>query len=368
MVGLDAAADCMRSLAVKAETMTVRLAGEDLARVSLLSRAEYVRQIRPHLPAEAFRASPRKLWGVAVHSILMLAAVYAIVSIQPWWARLLLAIAGGHSLACLAFFGHDLSHGSVVRLRGVKYALELWVWGLRLMPPTVWRRLHNQVHHAHSNTPLDCDRRALAPEAPRWVRAIGQTLTPFDNPIKWNPFVAFSFVGYTIGHVATAFLPGREHGRSGPYRVAYLRRQRLWIALEIVVIAAWQAGLFALTGFNVATYAWCAIAPLVVSSAVIMAYIFTNHHANAITECEDPLLGTTSVHLPSAIDWLHAHFSYHTEHHLFPSIDSTYYPLVSRLLAEKFPERYNRSSFTAVWRVLWQLPFVGEVEPTPGVR
>jgi len=339
------------------------ISGAVLARLRLMGRAEYVRALRPHLPAEAFRAQPRKLLVITVHSAIFLAGVLAITQIQAWQWRLPLALIAGHSLACLAFLGHDLSHGSVVRSRRLVYALELWVWGLRLMPPTVWRRVHNQVHHAHSNTPLDCDRRALAPEASLWVRAIGKSITPYGNPVRWNPLLVVAFVGYTAGQVVTAFLPGRRWDEPGPYRVPYRWRQRAWIAMELLVIAAMQAGLLALARFDLATYLWCAAAPLVVSSAITMAYIFTNHHSNVITESEDTLLGSTSVVVPRWIDGLHSHFSYHTEHHLFPGMNSDHYPRVSRLLQEKFPDRYQRVSFGDVWRRLWRLPFVATVAP-----
>ncbi|MBY0527103.1 MAG: fatty acid desaturase [Gemmataceae bacterium] len=341
--------------------MTAKHNGEDLASFGLMSRGAYVQAIRPLLPAEAFQTCPGKLWGVAIHSVLFFAGIVAIAHVEVWWLRLLLGIAVGHSLACLAFFGHDLSHSSVVRSRSIKYALEVWVWGLRLMPATVWRRLHNQVHHANSNTPNDTDRHCFPSELNWWMRALGYTFTPFKNPVRWSPLVLLAFVAYTLGNTVTAFLPGRNWRHNGPYRVAFLAKQRLRILFEVLMIVVFQLGIFALAGFDLATYAWCYLPALAVSSGLTMMYIFTNHYLNIITEVEDPLLGTTSVAVPKAIDWLHAHFSYHTEHHLFPSLNSSYYPLVCRLLMEKFPDRYNRIGLGAAWRQLWHMPFDGEV-------
>ena len=53
------------------------------------------------------------------------------------------------------------------------------------------------------------------------------------------------------------------------------------------------------------------------------------------------------------MDWLHDNFSYHTEHHVFPSMNPKFYPEVSRLLQEHFPERYNRIPLREAWRRLW---------------
>jgi fatty acid desaturase len=71
-------------------------------------------------------------------------------------------------------------------------------------------------------------------------------------------------------------------------------------------------------------------------------YVFTNHFANAVLDSADPLAGTTSVIVSPLLDRLHLNFSFHTEHHLFPAMDSRFLPLVSRLLEEHFPARYHR--------------------------
>jgi fatty acid desaturase len=75
---------------------------------------------------------------------------------------------------------------------------------------------------------------------------------------------------------------------------------------------------------------------------------------HGLAELHDPLLGSTSVDVPPLLDRLHSNFSYHTEHHLFPSMSSDYYPLVSKILQERFPERYHRLSYREAWRKLWQ--------------
>jgi fatty acid desaturase len=140
----------------------------------------------------------------------------------------------------------------------------------------------------------------------------------------------------------------------------------MWIAVELVVIVLFQLGLFALAGFDLAAYVWCGPVPIAVSSAFTMAYIFTNHYLSPITPVDDPVLGSASVAVPRWVDWVHAHFSYHTEHHLFPTLNSSYYPHVSRLLQQEFPDRYQRVPFTAAWCRLWSLPLAGRI--VPGAR
>ena len=87
-----------------------------------------------------------------------------------------------------------------------------------------------------------------------------------------------------------------------------------------------------------------------------MAYVFTNHFLNPISHEHDPLSGTTSVRVPRFFDRLHSHFSFHTEHHLFPALNSDYYPLVSDALKTEAPHAYRQIEFSEAWRQLWRQP------------
>ena len=58
------------------------------------------------------------------------------------------------------------------------------------------------------------------------------------------------------------------------------------------------------------------------------------------------------VAVPPTFNWLHSNFSYHAEHHLFPAMNSDYYPLVSDLLREHFGEHYHRLTIGSAWTAL----------------
>jgi fatty acid desaturase len=78
---------------------------------------------------------------------------------------------------------------------------------------------------------------------------------------------------------------------------------------------------------------------------------------NPLGNEQDPLAATTSVIVPELFNRIHFNFSYHTEHHLFPTVNSEYYPLVSKLLQEKFGPHYNRLAISEAWSRLWSLEF-----------
>lgn len=124
--------------------------------------------------------------------------------------------------------------------------------------------------------------------------------------------------------------------------------------MEIVVILLIQLLILHAVDYNVWSYFWLGPFTVYVCSAILSAYISTNHGLNAIVDDTDPVLSSMSVRVPRFLDFLHSNFSYHTEHHVFPSMNSSYYPMVSKLLREHFPERYNRMDFREVYTEVWR--------------
>jgi fatty acid desaturase len=63
-----------------------------------------------------------------------------------------------------------------------------------------------------------------------------------------------------------------------------------------------------------------------------------------------------SIRVPKLFDQLHLNFSYHPEHHIFPGINSDYYPRVQELLETHYPARLNLLPAGEAWRLLRQTP------------
>ena len=318
------------------------------------SHNDYVREIKAGLPPRAFLPAPQKLWIMLAHLALVVAAYVVLRFHSTVIIGLPLALVIGHSLACLGFLAHELAHGAIVRSRPLRYALEFFFWGITLIPATVWRRVHNQTHHIHANTPGDPDRPFLPTEETVRTRWYTRLFYPNRRSLPWNPLVALHLVGYTTRNVVAAFY--RPPGKPDvvPAVPRYSVRQRVFIALELLGILSIQVGVFLLVGRNWVAYLWASPVAYAVTSTVAMGYIFTNHFLNPITETHDPLLGTTSVSVPSIMDRIHVHFSLHTEHHLFPGMNSDFYPQVAAALKEQFPERYHHLPLWSAWRQLWK--------------
>jgi fatty acid desaturase len=317
--------------------------------------AYYAAVVRPHLPADAFRAEPRHLGRIAVHLLIVMAGYSLLRSTGAWWIMLPASIVIGHSMACLLFLAHDVSHNAVIKNVPAKRSLELLLWGLNLIPPALWRRIHNQSHHVETNTLSDPDR--VFRESESTIATWTYTRLFFPNrktPFR-HPFVLFHFVTYIVRHVVTAMLPGTTKFSFVTFKPQYTLAQKVSIAIELIFIVLIQIGIWFFIKGVWLTYLFAVPIPLLVASSVAMAYIFTNHFLNPLCKHSDPLIGSTSVVVPEWIDWLHDNFSYHTEHHVFPGMNPRHFPAVSRLLAEHFPDRYQRVQFKEAWRRLWEM-------------
>lgn len=316
--------------------------------------AQRIRKIRDTLPAEAFRPATRRLWHVPAHAALV-AASYAMVRRVPVSAPLA-AIVIGHSLACLAFVAHEISHNAVVRHRGVKYVLELLLFGINMAPATMWNRLHNDAHHSHASTLDDPDRPYVESERSAATAAYATLTMPARETWRANILVFVHFVTYLARHLVAVFYPAGAKPNLLTSKPAYRASERRLIAAELVAMAAMQYGVWLATGRSWSNYFWASPAALAVASAVIVSYVFTNHFLNPISHEHDPLAGSTSVRVPHFFDRIHSNFSHHTEHHLFPALNSDYYPLVSEALKEVAPDDYRQLAFREAWRQLWLQP------------
>lgn len=321
----------------------------------LYPTAHYVRVLRPLLPPEAFRPHMGQLYRATFHFGIYLCGLLLLRHYgSVWWAGLLCALMMGHSTACCAFIAHDISHGAVVKNRTLRRILEMLLWGINAIPTTLWHAVHNQTHHAETNTLGDTDRRFVESERTDSTQIYTALLYPGQNGVFRMLFCLFHFVTYILRNIIAAFYPDEYRPAVVTAKPALRSKQRLVIGLELAAILLWQMLAIYCAG-GLGMWFFASALPLLTASALVMLYVFTNHFLNPLCEHTDPLVGSTSVCVPRWMDWLHDNFSYHTEHHVFPGMNPRYFPEVCRLLSIHFPERYNRISLAEAWRQLRQL-------------
>ena len=319
-----------------------------------IRHSDYVRKIRSEIPAAAFFPAPKKLLLMMGHVGLIICCYISLRFSSAIYLRPLLAAIIGHSLLCIGFLTHELAHGAIIRKRALRYPLEILFWAINLIPATVWRRVHNQTHHLHANTPKDPDRPFLESEQSSLTRWYTRLFYPGRCGLRWSPLVAIHLFAYTARNTIAAFYTPPAKPAVVPAVPRYSPSQRIMIVVELTAILLLQGCIFLIVGRNWANYLWASPIAYLFTSALVMTYIFTNHFLNPISEVHDPLLHTTSITVPALLDMLHVHFSLHTEHHLFPSMNSDYYPLIAASLRRHFPDRYHCLPLLSAWKQLWR--------------
>lgn len=324
---------------------------------------DYISLLKLLLPADAFVPAPRKLLFVPLYLLGILAGYLGIRYSESSLIWLACSFLIGNSLACLAFLSHELSHGSILRAGRVRYFTEVVLWALNCIPATLWHRVHNQTHHRYTNMYSDPDRMFLSSESSIGRSIYCRVFYPGRHTKRWVTLAPFHFVPYILRNTVAAFWSDHSKPPIVPFKPEYSSWQRILIVLEILAISAIQVAIFWILGNSWGRFVFASPIPVLIASGVIMAYVFTNHFLNPLCVADDPLLSTTTVRVHSIFNRIHHNFSYHTEHHLAPGLNSKYYPIVSKILEERFPARYQCLEFRVAWGRLWGNPIYNADRP-----
>jgi len=331
------------------------MAATSVSRLEQFSAQHYARELRPHLPAAAFRPALQRLAWLPVHlSIIIGLALYVVTASPPWYVALCCALAAGHSWACLAFLAHETLHHAVVRNRAVERLVGYCGLGIYCLSPTLWIAWHNQEHHGNTGNPeVDPDTfGTLACWQHNAVdRAVVSTAAGADRRLS----AALLFVTFSFHSLVVLF----RHSRSGNY---YARISRRVVYAETAGMAAFWMAVFAAVGaWN---FLFVYVVPLMVANAVTMSYIATNHHLNSLTALNDPLANALSVRNAGWLETLHLHFGYHVEHHIFPTVSGRHAPLVRDALVRLYGDRYLSLPHARALRLLYTRPKVHATHDT----
>lgn len=316
----------------------------------------YIQTIRPFIPKAAFQKKPSSLWYFLIQFSAFISAIALTRYSNNIWIFLLASFLSGNCLPGLVFFAHDLSHGSVMAKSWQRHFLEVLIWAINFIPLTMWIHIHHRTHHPNAATFKDPDRRWLASEKTliKWI----YTWIFYPQKSKFilrfiNPFAYIHFVFYILRNFIAVFISQKSKLYIVPYQVPYTLKEKLSIIIETGIIILIQAIIFAAVQCNCLKYLFVSILPILIASVIEVIYVATNHFLNPIKAQNNSVQGTTSVIVAPLFNVIHNNFSYHTEHHLFPTMHPSYYPLVSDLLKRHFPQDYNQLTITEAWRRLW---------------
>ena len=336
---------------------------ETVDRETLIHQSAYIKKLRPLLPPEAFEPDSSKLAILLINLGILLLGWGIADNLDRWsvyflWLYLPLAAIMGNSIIVLLFSSHDLMHGSVQKKSALTYPIAFLGLSMLLMPPTQWKSLHNLVHHNTTNSLADPDRNYLHQQPDTWGKWIQNLFVPSVevNPLWLIVGMAGSWAVHNFRNVSSVLLFNDKSVDYVPAAFTVSKKDRLTIALECLGILAIHLCILFYLDFNPIKVTLAYILPIAIGHAGAMFYIFTNHMGCRMTSINDPLINSASLRVPKIFDLLHFNFSYHTEHHIFPSINSNYYPMVQELLEIHYPQRMNLIDAGEAWRLLRETP------------
>ncbi|NJL46458.1 MAG: fatty acid desaturase [Leptolyngbyaceae cyanobacterium SM2_5_2] len=331
---------------------------------NLISQATYAKALRPLLPPAAFIPDQEKLLIIVINLAILILGWSIAKQLAPWsmariGAFLPLAVIMANSVITLLFSSHDLFHGSVIHQPRLTYGLGFLGLTMLWMPPTLWQIVHNRVHHNTTNSLDDPDRNYLFQQPKTWGKWIQNQVAPSSEVAPWRSILGLplAWVVYTFRNLTAVLL---WNGKPVDYVPASFRvkpqdrRQIMWEFLAILLL---HTGVISYLAFQPITLTLAYFLPIGLGYSGLISYIYTNHLACPMTPVNDPLINSISVQVPKILDVLHLNFSYHAEHHIFPGLNSDYYPAVRELLQQHYPERMGYVlSARAAWQSLRRTP------------
>jgi fatty acid desaturase len=316
---------------------------------------ELCREIRKELDREYFRADPDQIWIIIAHTLLVLICLYTTRQVESLWLCAALGVVMGHSIFCLANMCHNLSHQTIIRNRTACYLAEAFFWGVALHSATVWTKTHNGTHHRYTNTKGDTFRR-FTPDERRLDRTIMHTLFFPNRYFKWNPLAFFSYIILYKTFELTALL-GLPYNASwmGPLSCKYNWRERLRVFVEVAWVYGLQCLFFLYLGGT--KYVVTIVLAYMVANFIVTLYVHSQHGTMPLTRHNsNPLENTVNVKVSAFSNWLHSNVALHIEHHLFPTLNYKYAPVVSKLLKERYGAYYRERPMLSVWSDLFNAP------------
>lgn len=342
-----------------------------LNKQELIHQAEYAKTLRPFLPAEAFAPDPSKLGILFINVAILILSWATIARLEHWHTYLLLlylpiAVVMGNSVIVLLFSSHYLMHGSVIKNSRLIWIISLLGLALWWMPPTLWKAIHNREHHNKTNSLDDPDRNYLYQQPKTWGKWIQDLFVPSSevNPLWLIVGMSTAWGVHAFRNLTSVLLFNSKSVNYVPAAFTVSAKERWVIAREFLIILVIHLSILTYLQFDLIKIMFSYFLPIGIGHAGGMFYIFTNHMLSQMTSINDPLLNSVSIRVPKIFDKLHLNFSYHTEHHIFPGMNSKYYPKVQELLKIHYPNRLNLLDVKKAWSLLIQTPRHYENETT----
>ncbi|WP_396032981.1 fatty acid desaturase family protein [Candidatus Cyanaurora vandensis] len=328
-----------------------------------ITQAEYVKKLRPLLPDEAFLPSFNKVWILLINVVILILGWGTASYLDQWswyllWLYLPLTLVMANSVIVLLFSTHNLLHSSAIRNSYLRQIISLLGLALLWMPPTLWKVVHNREHHTKTNSRYDPDRSYLYEQPKTWGKWLQNLFVPSTevHPLFLSIGLGHAWGVHTLRNLSSVLFFNNGLTRYSPAAFKVSAKERGSIALELLIIIGIHLSILSYLQFDPVKLILSYFLPIWIGYGGILFYVYTNHMLCPMTALNDPLVNSLSLRVPKLFNLLHFNFSYHTEHHIFPGMNSDYYPLVQELLKTLYPDRFNLLDARAAWLLLLRTP------------
>ncbi|GAB4304668.1 MAG: acyl-CoA desaturase [Oscillatoriaceae cyanobacterium] len=329
----------------------------------LMTQADYARKLRPLLPPEAFLPDQNYTWILLINLTILILGWGIADYLDRWhwyllWLALPLALVMGNSVIVLLFSTHNIMHSASIKNPWLKHVISLLGLTMLWMPPTLWKAVHNREHHHQTNSLQDPDRNYLAQQPKTWGKWIQNQFVPSAevNPILLTIGMAHSWGIHGFRNLSSVLLFNNGSTKYPVCAFTVSPADRQAIGWELLLMIGLHISILTWLDFHPIKLLLGYFLPIWIGHSGAMFYIYTNHMLCRMTSVNDPLVNSISLRVPKIFDVLHLNFSYHTEHHIFPGMNSDYYPLVQELLQTHYPDRFNLLDAGKVWQLMLQTP------------
>jgi fatty acid desaturase len=330
---------------------------------NLISRTEYAKTLRPLIPDVALKPDTSKIIFLPINALILIFGWGIADKLDQWswyllWLYLPMSLIMGNAIIALLFTTHDILHSKTIKTPWLRQVSALISLSMLWMTPSFWKVVHNREHHNKTNSLMDPDRNYLASQPATWGKWIQNKFAPSAEVNRgWLIFgMGFSWNIHNMRNLISAlfYSNGSAVHSPAPFSVSF--KERRLIIIELLILVAIHGAIIAYLDFHPLKLMLGYFLPIWLGHSGLMFYIYTNHMLCQMTEINDPLINSVSLKVPKFFDLLHFNFSYHTEHHIFPHMNSDYYPLLQSLIQTHYPERMNLIDVKEVWRLMLETP------------
>jgi fatty acid desaturase len=263
-----------------------------------------------------------------------LIAVLVVINLRydlVWPLRLLISCVMGVLGMLLAFFNHGLMHGSIFKTKTMTRIFSYPGFFMFCISPELWFIWHNRVHHSYPNHPDGLDPDMAGNWSYLKTKRHGSFIVDL---LPGGSVLSFLFLMFSFNALA-AFVTW-IHSCEKPELYRGVNRKIVLIE-TFTYYALWVAALVALgpkLGFFVL------VLPVMLANWLTMNLAALPHGIRPMSPVNHPLATSLSLDAPGISNILLFGFCLHSEHHIFPEANQSYYPRVQAVLQRRFAKDY----------------------------